>query len=284
VDLVTHSGADIIHAESSYLPPKPPDVYVCHGGFVPNPIASVTRNLASAKVIVSVAKWVANDFFPHLLDKTIVVPNGVDLGEWKDLPPSGLEPGYILYGKEWSYHPNNVIDAAMAMPDKRFVSLVEPGGMAIPDNMEIIGTQDRDVMRSVINDAGCLLLPGPEVCPTMLLEAWACKVPVIAKKGSGNSEIMGGLPVGGYTYDVVDELTDYIRLAAVYQEQLGQAGYDRVVEHYQWKHLIGQYVSLYEAIIRNEISDFLAVWNAAQGWATVQRWQTSTGSQTGVRS
>lgn len=284
VDLITHAGADVIHAESSYLPPKPPDVYVCHGGFIPNPLTSVVRNLASAKVIVSVASWVAVQFFPQLLHKTITIPNGVSLNEWTDIPPSGIEPGYVLYAKEWCYYPDAVVDAAMAMPDKRFISLVQPEGMALPSNMSVIGLQDRDVIRSVINDAGCLLLPGPEVCPTMMLEAWACKVPVVARRGSGNSEIMGGLPVGGYTYEGMDELTECIRLAAVYKEKLGRAGYDRVVEQYQWSQLIGSYVSLYEAIVKNEVSEFLQAWNAAQGWGTVQRWQAGTSRQAGVRS
>jgi hypothetical protein len=117
VNLLTHPGADVIHVESSYQAPKPPDVYVCHGGFIPNPIATVTRNLASAKVIVSVADWIAMQFFPQFLYKTVTIPNGVSLGEWQDLPPSGLEPGYVLYGKEWSYYPGDVVEAAMRLPE-----------------------------------------------------------------------------------------------------------------------------------------------------------------------
>jgi glycosyltransferase involved in cell wall biosynthesis len=193
-ELATHiDDADVLHIESSYSIPlngRRSRLYVCHGGFVPEPIPAVLENLKHSRAIVSVAQWVADKYFPQYKHKTVVIPNGVDLDEWKDLPPSGIEPGYILYAKEWPYFMEDFIRLAELMPKQRFVSTVWPKGMKQLANVEVIGNQDRIVIRSVLNDAAVLMLTGSEVCPTMLLEAWACKTPVIAKMIDGSAELL----------------------------------------------------------------------------------------------
>ena len=45
-------------------------VAVNHGGFLPSPIPVVIENLRQADVIVSVAQWVADEYFPNLSQKT----------------------------------------------------------------------------------------------------------------------------------------------------------------------------------------------------------------------
>lgn len=268
--------ADVVHVESSYKAQhRKPDVYVCHGGFEPPPtIQAVADNLKQATVIVSVARWLVDKYFPQYWHKTVIIPNGVNLKEWKDVPASGIQPGYILYAKEWCYHIDDFIRLAELMPNQRFVSTVWPDGIKQLENVEVIGLQSREVIRSVIKDAAALMLTGPEVCPTMLLEAWASKTPVVAKVGGGNSEIMQGQSMyltqrpgdtrydiaGGYLYNTLDELIEYISLLrdAHVRQELGVGGHKRVVEKYQWCNLFEEYVRLYAAIEYDELEAYFA--------------------------
>lgn len=260
-------NADVIHVESSYLASNnyDADVYVCHGGFEPPPtILAVKENLQQCKVIVSVAQWIVDKYFPEYADKTIVIPNGVNLAEWEDIPESGIQPGYILYAKEWSYYMDDFIKLAELMPKQRFVSTVWPEGIKQLENVEVIGVQTRTVIRSVLNDAAALMLSGPEVCPTMLLEAWACKTPVMAKWVAGCKELMlnpdedADGPYGGAGYEDADDPGfEYGAYVVLNYDGLGEQGYEQVVEKYQWEDLFEQYVRLYEAIKYHELARFL---------------------------
>jgi glycosyltransferase involved in cell wall biosynthesis len=139
-------------------------------------------------------------------------------------------------------------------------------------NVEVIGNQDRIVIRSVLNDAAALMLTGSEVCPTMLLEAWACKTPVIAKMTDGSAELLrtyipmddfGGMAKGiqggaGYHTKLDDDMSvGFIEHVLSKAEELGEQGYEQVVAHYQWKDLFERYVRLYEAVKFDEVAQFI---------------------------
>jgi glycosyltransferase involved in cell wall biosynthesis len=256
--------ANVVHVESAYAANRV-DLYVCHGGFVPEPIPSVLDNLKRAKVIVSVAQWIADQYFPQYAHKTVVIPNGIRLDDWAKVPASGLEPGYVLYAKEWVYGMNDFMVMAHRMPQQRFVTTVWPteAGPA-PSNVQVIGLQSRMAIRSILKDAACLMLPGTEVCPTMLLEAWACKTPVLAKFESGcdtgSAEIMlnNDTPgiVGGVGYYTAEIGT--VEYVLEHSQELGEQGRVVVEEKYQWPKLFDQYVRLYEAIEYDEVGSYLA--------------------------
>lgn len=257
--------ADVVHVESSYTSQRRPDLYVVHGGFLPIPIPTVLHNLKQARVIVSVAKWIADQFFPQYAHKTIVIPNGINLREWENLPPSGLEPGYVLYAKEWPYYIEDFVWLTAAIPELRFVTTVWPEALQVPSNVKVIGLQSRQQIRSVLNDAACLLLTGPEVCPTMLLEAWACKKPVLASVAGGAKELMVGdnglyiYSLSWLLYNDKAEMEYMLRKLVIEQSAtwdcatIGQAGYEQVVAKYQWKDLFKTYEMLYEAAAFNEL-------------------------------
>ena len=250
IKLVTREdNADIVHVESSYKSRDRVDTFCCHGGFLPDKIPSVLANLRDAKVIVSVAKWIADDFFPQYSNKTIVIPNGVKLDEWDNLPPSGLEPGYVLYAKEIEYWIKDFVQVVLSSPTMRFVTTVWPNALKVPKNLTVIGLQTHDAMKSIVKDAGCLLLTGPEVCPTMLLEAWACEVPVVANYLGGAKELL--TCNGGLLYTKVEELRGCLTqcLSHPNRELMGVAGRQQVEARYQWKDLFEQYVWVYENIL-----------------------------------
>ena len=86
VELVsTPEQADILHVESAYSIPDIDklSLYVCHGGFAPVPLSVVLSNLQKATKVVSVSKWIVDEYFPHFESKTIVIPNGVNLEDFQ---------------------------------------------------------------------------------------------------------------------------------------------------------------------------------------------------------
>lgn len=260
VELLPYRAAPIAHlqhVEATYTPmPNLPLVYVTHGGFLPQPSPIVIRNLRRADFIISVADWLVERFFKPLAYKTAVIPNGVDLAEFDDLPPSGLEPGYVLYGKDWGYFLEDFMQLVQAMPHQRFVTVFWPDGMAIPPNVHYVGTQSPAKMKAIIKDAGMLLITGSEVCPIMLLEAWAARTPVLARAIDGNVELMRPFwpdsedVIGGVLYMTPRNAVKAIPYILNERDRLGEEGRERVEALYQWKDLVGRYKTVYESVVK----------------------------------
>lgn len=248
-------AAHIQHVEATYTPAAAylPVVYVCHGGFIPSPIPSVMRNLKRASIIITVADWLIKRFAPAVLYKTVTIPNGVDLSEFADLPPSGYEPGYVLYGKEWPYYFEDFARLCTAMPNQRFLTTAWPVGGTVPPNVTFIGLQTSAKMKAIIKDAGMVLLTGSEVCPTLMLEAWAAGTPVLAKAIDGNVELMRPYEhdetIGGMLYGGVAEAADYVNVILRHRNLLGEQGRSRVTSHHQWQNLVKLYESVYEQVL-----------------------------------
>ena len=182
--------ADVVHVESSYRVPGRVDAYVCHGGFVPRALPEVIDNLSKATIVISVAEWLAKTHFQHLLRKTIVIHNGVDLNDWTNPSLSYWIDDYILYCKQYAYHMDDFIWLAEQHPKQKFLTTVWPDDQILPKNIIVVGLQTRAGMRDLLHHARFIILAGPEVCPTLLLEAWACGTPVLARYGSGAQELM----------------------------------------------------------------------------------------------
>lgn len=241
--------ADILHVESAYPIPKTnekkPVIYICHGGFLPRPgLKVVYDNLKMADVIVSVSRWIAYRFFPQYQNKTIVIPNGVNLEDFQ----SQESEGYVLYAKEWDYYFNDVVYLAESNSKLNIYTTVWPGNPDNkPFNVKYLGLLSPESMKHVLERAGCLLLTGSEVCPTMLLEAWAAKVPVVSKGIDGSFEIFENHNFkGGMTYRDQNEMLGCVDLALFKRDEMGQEGYEIVKKHYQWKDLVNQYLRVYE--------------------------------------
>jgi glycosyltransferase involved in cell wall biosynthesis len=270
IQLVDCNHADVTHVESAYRSPDKVDVYVCHGGFTPIPLQPVAYNLQRAAIIVSVAEWVARKYFPSMLNKTIVMPNGVDLSEWKDAGSFWLS-GYILYAKQYVYFMEDFCWLASQLPQIKFVTTVWPDRMAVPSNVHITGLQTKEEIRALLHRAKFLMLTGSEVCPTMVLEAWACGTPVLSKSGTGAEEFMHyGSPTGkptvdgGILYDSRNDLLEAAQWLAANKEIQGRLGYNKVVKYYQWQDLFDEkYIPAYKAVVEKRVPEFLREYSLA---------------------
>lgn len=239
--------ADVVHVQTSYRAPffRKPDVWTCHGGFVP-PIPEVADNLREAKTVISVAQWVVDQYFP---DRDVhVIPNGVDVNEFENLLPSSLEPGYILWAKaflrpDWEMF----YQLAEANPDLRFVStLFDDRRPALP-NFKVIGVQSYEDMKSVMNDCSVYVSTGSEVCPIQVLEAWACRKPVLAWDGDGNAELLRyqRFVVGGEVYTEFDEMQSGLQTLLANPHYQGNAGRWSAECDFDWDTIARRTVEVY---------------------------------------
>lgn len=244
--------ADVCHVESAYPIPRSRQgkvVYVCHGGFVPSPLPIVEHNLAAADRVVTVAEWLMPKFFPFHASKTTYIPNGVDLDDFQNLPPMPYGSRFVLYGKEYVYNMDAYVRAAMELHGVSFISTVWPVGRFVPSNARVVGLLAKKQIHSLLQKAGLLMLTGSEVCPTMLLEAWAAGTPVVAWDRDGSEELMRrqGDVVGGALY--TDNPMNSIHYVLDNQERLGKEGRELVEAHYQWKDIWSKYEELYKSLL-----------------------------------
>jgi glycosyltransferase involved in cell wall biosynthesis len=262
--------ADVLHVESAYSIPETslekPIVYVCHGGFVPDPLLVVEKNLERASVVVSVADWIVKEFFsPDVARKTTIIPNGVNLAEFDNLVcgaidgiPDLRDKVYVLYGKEGSYFMDDfyyLMDyCGQRNTDVSFVSLINNSQVMPHWKFVVAGLQPKMNMNCIIKSASVLMMTGSEVCPTMLLEAWACKVPVLARNIHGNAELMtrngcSPMPIGGILYDGVETLPYHLERLLEIGHELGETGRCEVETSYQWRDIIDRYFAVYERLV-----------------------------------
>jgi glycosyltransferase involved in cell wall biosynthesis len=243
------NDADILHVESAYPIPrtnkKLPVVHINHGGFIPSALPVVIDNLQRADKIISVAQWMVDKFFnDSWKKKTVVIPNGINEADFENLPSNNLEPGFILYAKEWNYYFEDFQNLVYQRPDIQFVTTVWSG--TTPFNVKYIGLTSREQMKSILSKAGCLLLTGSEVCPTMLLEAWYLKVPVVAKDIDGSRELM----MPKFEFNLYsDDLIPKIDFALTEGATIGSRGKVEVMQKYLWSDLIKRYLEVYEKVL-----------------------------------
>jgi glycosyltransferase involved in cell wall biosynthesis len=252
VELAPPSMAHIVHVQSAFASDRV-DVYTCHGGFTPHPIALVYRHLKAATNIISVATWMINDFFPEYAYKTTVIPNGVDVSEWEDLPDNilGLEPGFVLTKgyNAITEHWRMVLDAAKEMCNYMFVSIGSPvpvkSSRLLP-NFVVIPEQPHDVIKGLFNDCLCYVSPSSEVNPVFAMEAMAACRPVIGLDLHGNQEVL----CQDLLYSGSLQLQFLIEAAATDQlDSLVRANRQLVEEKYNWQRIVKRTVAVYEKLL-----------------------------------
>lgn len=86
----------------------------------------------------------------------------------------------------------------------------------------------------------------------MMLEAWASKIPVVAKAIDGSLEIFSKHNFeGGLTYSTQDELVSTIQLTLENRNKFGQEGYEIVKEYYQWENIVNEYLIVYNNLLNS---------------------------------
>lgn len=181
------------------------------------------------------AQSVASRF---LADRVTVIPNGIDLDA---VSVSNEDEGYVLYLGRLS-HEKGIATLLEAYQWHDICLPLKVGGtgpLAVlsekaPANVEFLGFQSGDALRSLICKASVVVVPSEwyENCPMVVLEAMAYGKPVIGANIGGIPELVingkTGLlyPAGNAALlaECIQQLAENSQLRA----QMGQAGRRRV--------------------------------------------------------
>ena len=242
----TLDAADVVFAHAGNVPrTTKPMVGICHGmywltydwkdwSYALN--AKVIENMRRADVVTAPTKWVA-----HVLERNLLQPmvahHGLNIEDW----PLGKSQGYVLWNKtrpDPVTNPADMNELALRVPATPFISTY---GQPQP-NVEIIGRVPFNQMQSLIKEADVYLATAEETFGIGTLEAMASGVPVLGWHWGGQAEIVEHL-VTGYLAEPgdYDDLTKGLAFCQEHRDELGQAGRDVVIDHFQWKDVIHVY-------------------------------------------
>jgi len=275
-------AADLVHVQAVADCPKV-DIYTNHGGFLPQdrvkrrmrfydrgrkPIVLrsitdiVTQNVIIARRVISVARWVTEFYKDKYKVDPIIIPNGVDLAEFDEVPEGefcekfGVEPGFFFWAKctiDQVRDPTDFVKMAREMPDQQFIMTLCPPGQIPPSNLRVIGVLDWHWMKRALKDCGCLVSVSLECFPLQMLEAWACSKPVLGYDEGGIGEGVTHLKTG---YLVEKGDLDSLIVGAEYiikhGKELGRTGRKEAERKYQWKDVAQQNLKVYEEVLEEK--------------------------------
>jgi glycosyltransferase involved in cell wall biosynthesis len=209
--------------------------------------------------------------FPHLREKALCIHNGVNLNEFESSDHSdsgGAE--YILCVA--SHHPYKAIDVLIKAfqnvrrtHEKVELHLAGDGplrgeleelarDLGVGQYVKFLGWQDPKQIRKLLQECSLLVLPSrAEAFGIVLLEALACRRPVVATEIDGFPEIiLDGLTcslVEGENPRALSEAIVKILNNKALAESMASAGYASVKQHFQWEMAIQKYETAFMGLL-----------------------------------
>jgi teichuronic acid biosynthesis glycosyltransferase TuaC len=147
-----------------------------------------------------------------------------------------------------------IVEVAKICPEFRFIFV---GSGSIPDhppNCTFIGPVSPDAVRDWLNVADCLLLPTyTEGVPTVVMEAFACCLPVIATDVGGCPEIVSHQE-NGLFIPVRDERALFKAVHWMHEHPderkiMGKRGRETVVQNYEHGLLVEKLMNIHLALV-----------------------------------
>lgn len=208
--------------------------------------------------------------------ETRFVGNGVTWSEWDPAPdpaparealdlegPAVVFAGRLAANKGLPHLVDAFAQVAPRHPDASLVLAGEdPGrgahlleraaGHGLEDRVELTGHLPRDLYRSVLAAAEVLVLPSEyEACGIVLLEAMACRTPVVAADRGGMPEVVGdesGLVVPYGDPERLAEAVAGILADPGRAEEMGEAGRQRVAGSWTWEAVVDRVEAAYREL------------------------------------
>ncbi len=203
----------------------------------------------------------------------LLVENGVDLDVWSppDRPPLSEGPARFIYlGRLIDWKAVDILLDAFAQvqaPALPQLEIIGDGPMrsaleaqidrlGLGDRVQFAGWQPQSECARRLRAADALVLPSLYECGgAVVLEAMACALPVIATDWGGPADYLddscGIVVTPSSREDLVRGFADAMsRLASnpSLRARLGQAGRERVVQHFSWEHKVDQMLAIYQRL------------------------------------
>lgn len=260
--------ADLVHCHAMERPPSGmPDVYTNHGIYPIRPAmpewqrdanATIFDNLKLARQVVAVSQWTANQW-RHLTGvQPHIIPNGVDLDEWTDVPrgrwraklqiPDGRP--LLLWGKTGLSEvldPTPAIELALRHPEITLAMPLAPKLLpSAPGNVVCLGPQSFPAMQMLLADCDVYLATVCENHSVQVLEAMALGKPVLGYAWGGTGEtVTDGVEGLLVQPGDLDALSERLAEALDRGQALGEASRATVAERYQWAQVVDRLLEVY---------------------------------------
>lgn len=270
---------------------KKPFLIQCHGSSLPFfrhtslkrvfDILTGRRILRDASLAIALSENEASQYRMMGVDQSRirVIPNGVDLDEFRSLPERGCfrsrynisdETKVVLYlGRISPIKGLDLLIRSFALltrmiPDSKLVIVGPDAGslselrhlsskMGISHKILFPGPLFGVDKLEVLADADVFVLPSVhEMFPISVLEAWACRVPVIVTSNCGIADVVkyAGLVVNRNERELYSAMERMLSEDSLRMESM-RTGVNLVRERYNWNRIVGQIVTAYQEIAHN---------------------------------
>jgi glycosyltransferase involved in cell wall biosynthesis len=233
----------------------------------PNELAVFSK----AKMITSVSEAVAVELQEYGLDKNsiTVIRNGVDESVFHPSHRKGTEK-YILYTGRLSYRKglfdfiessrwvlNNYSDVHYIIPGKGELQnhlKDKAKQMGFDDKIKFLGFLDKERMINLYQNATIFVMPSHyEGLPTVLLEAMACGLPVIATDIGGNNEVItsyeNGILIPPKSPREMAKAINILLQDEDLRKKLGKNARDTIINKYTWEKIANNVMNCYRKVI-----------------------------------
>ncbi|MCD6290041.1 MAG: glycosyltransferase [Anaerolineae bacterium] len=268
--------ADLVHVHAAAQAPVV-DVYTNHGIHPIRPEMEswkaeqnrvIFDNLKLAREVIAVSQWTA-DQWRHLVGREPhIIPNGIDLEEWRDIPRGvwrsrlGVDERtpIVLWGKsrvDDVCDPTPALELALRCPDTLVVLTAPPRAFVhLPHNVRAVGPQMFPSMQMLLADCDVYLATTLENHSVQVLEAMTLGKPVLGYDWGGTAETVEH-GVSGLLVQPGDlnALTEAFQEAYERREELGTASREIVAERYRWDQLIEDVEFVYEEALTGKLAE-----------------------------
>lgn len=224
--------------------------------------------------VASVSAYTRNDLialFPSVADKASVIPVGVDMQSLPARDRSGRKNPVILHVGGFSFEKNHIgiidiFERIRKNIPEAVLWLVGDGPLrpsieekvaqrGLTDSVRFWGYQNKTL--SIMHDADVLILPSIlEGLPAVILEAFYCRIPVVAYSVGGISEVVrpgetGYLLAKNDAQGFAQAVQDVLRDPSVATELIDRA-YQLVLDQYNNQDIAGRFAAFYSRLLKHK--------------------------------
>ena len=215
--------------------------------------AKIVEAVRSARAITVPSEWVAETLRRDLRVNPVVIPHGIDVGDWAHDEPQG---DYVLWNKNridpHVCNPAVLFELAYRFPDAPFVSTFLPTDVPRPPNVSVTGLIPHDQMKRMIQSSLVYLATTKETGGLGILEAMAAGVPVLGyAHGAITDLVQHG--VNGYLarLDDIDDLVQGVRYCVKNRAVLGANGRE-LARTWTWEAAVEKVAEVYRQAMEPE--------------------------------
>lgn len=241
------ASADIVHVHAGWSSMRR-DIYTCHGlniitqdtpYYFVRENQIVEQNLRNAPINITVSNFFAAALQQKGFRIDFVIPNGTDINY-------GIKPAYepfvLWLGRlDPIKRPEELIHIANEVPNLKFVATLPQvcEKQAKYGNVACVGENiPFPLAQDLLRRCGVYLLTSElETFSISILEAWAMRKPVVARRMSGAPAELIRDNIDGMLYDNIQDATDKINRCLSKSKLYGEAGFEHV-QDFQWQDII----------------------------------------------